>query len=179
MKKLVILLSLFALNSCVVSTATKIVKTTTKVAYKTVKGTVNGISWAVKKAEGKININQLNGDWKVVGVYKSSYDDILKNGKSENIYQATCEANDILSFKTKKDKYKPVHCSTTDADWEKYKFDFGKNPETKERENYLELNKSTYISIINVDDKSLILEGNLIPSYAFSGAKVYLLEKVK
>jgi hypothetical protein len=63
--------------------------------------------------------------------------------------------------------------------WLKYKFDFGKNPKSKEKENYLKMPNGDYISIINVSGNNLILEGNLMPAYAFKGAKVYLLEKTK
>jgi PBP1b-binding outer membrane lipoprotein LpoB len=52
MKKIVFIISAaFLLNSCVVSTAAKVVKGAVNVSYKAVKGTVNGISWAVSKAK--------------------------------------------------------------------------------------------------------------------------------
>ncbi len=178
-KVIILLISCTFLTSCVVSTAAKIVKTTGKIAYGTVKGAVNGVSWAVSKANGKINEDRLDGNWKVVGVYKGSYDEILKSGNAENIFAENCQnGNSILEFKTKKSKFKAVHCESSKTDWEKYKFDFGKNPSTKEKENYLELPNDQYLSIVNVSDTQLILEGNLISSYAFSGGNVYLLEKL-
>ena len=42
-----------------ISTAAKVVKTTAKIGVSAVKGTVKGISWSVKKANGKINENRL------------------------------------------------------------------------------------------------------------------------
>jgi hypothetical protein len=49
------------LQSCVVSTAAKVVKGVAKVGYKTVKGTVKGVSWAVSKANGKIDEDRIDG----------------------------------------------------------------------------------------------------------------------
>lgn len=169
------------LSSCVVSTAAKVVKGAAKVTYGAVKGTVKGVSWAVSKAEGKIDDSRLDGKWRLIGVYKGSYDQIVKNGDSENILTASCtsEETEMLTIKARKEKWQPVHCENSKVDWEKYKFKFGKNPDTKEKENYLELADDRNISIINVSDQQLILEGNLIPSYAFSGGKVFLFEKVK
>lgn len=56
------------LTSCIVSTAAQVLKTTAKIAYSTLKGTVKGVSWAVKKSEGKINEDRIDGYWKVVAV---------------------------------------------------------------------------------------------------------------
>lgn len=179
MKRIAIALVLcFSLTSCVVSTATKVVKTTTKVATKAVKGTVKGASWAVKKAEGKIDENRLNGDWKLVGVYKGDYADILKHKESEDLYQNSCSGQaELVVFKINKDKWQSLHCGNEKVSWEKIKFNFGKNPTSREKENYLTLGKDNHISIIDVSHKNLILEGNLDASYSLSGGKVYLFER--
>lgn len=181
MKRIMILIfGCFLLNSCVVSTAGKIVKTTVKAGVGVVKGTVKGVSWAVSKANGKIDEDRLDGNWKIVGVYSHSYDEIQNTEDPENLFSSQCEnGQEILSFKTKKSKLQQVHCSSDKESWKKYKFDFGKNPKTKEKENYLKMPNGDYISIINVSGNNLILEGNLMPAYAFKGAKVYLLEKTK
>lgn len=181
MKKTISLLLLaLMLQSCVVNTAAKVVKTTGKIAYGTVKGTVKGVSWAVKKAEGKINENRLDGNWKVVGVYKGTYEEVFNSENPENIFNSRCASGDeVLRINAKKSRLQPVHCSSEKSSWEKYKFKFGKNPQTKNRENYLEIGKKNYISIINLSGENLILEGNLMPVYGLSGGKVYLLEKVR
>lgn len=181
LKKAILLLFMgLFLNSCVVSTAAKVVKTTTKVAVGAVKGTVNAVSWTVSKASGKIDDKRLNGTWRITEVYKGSFDDISKTGEGEDIYSNSCSSgSEILEFKAKKSKLKPVHCSEVKEKWESYKFKFGKNPETKERENYIKMASGEYISIINVSNKELILEGNLIPSYTLKGGRVYRLEKGK
>lgn len=179
-KGLVLITSLFLLQSCVVSTAAKVVKGATKVAYKTVKGTVNGISWAVKKAEGKINEDRLDGTWKIVGVYHGTFDDFQKDSNPATSFESDCgEAFDQLVFKTNKSKFKQAYCSSEDQDWTKYKLKFGKNPLTRDKENYIEYGNNSYISVIDVSNKTLVLEGNVIPKLYFSGAKLYLLEKVK
>lgn len=168
------------MSSCVVSTAGKIVKTTVKAGVGVVKGTVKGVSWAVSKANGKINEDKLDGNWKIEGVYKGSYDELMNTENPEDLYQNQCSSgNEILSFKTKKSKVQQVHCSSEKESWKKYKFNFGKNPQTKEKENYLEMPNGDYITIINVDNKNLILEGNLMPVYGLKGGKVYLLVKSK
>ncbi|OWK73357.1 hypothetical protein CBW16_11480 [Flavobacteriaceae bacterium JJC] len=181
MKKLIILVSaLTLLNSCIVSTAAKVVKGTTKVAYKAVKGTVKGISWTVAKAKGKIDKDRLDGTWKVVGAYKGSFADFEKDGNPDSSFSSECSGGfDQMVFNAKRSKFKPVHCSTEEGDWVKYDFEFGKNPATKERENYIEYNSGNYISVIDVSSKTMVLEGNLMPKLAFSGTKLYLLEKVK
>ncbi|MGN7863093.1 hypothetical protein [Chryseobacterium sp. 22458] len=181
MKKIVLLASaLFILHSCVVRTATKVVSGAVNLGYKAVKGTVNGISWAVSKAKGKIDEDRIDGTWKIVGVYKGSFDDFSKDQNPEASFTSDCtDSFDQIIFKAKKSKFKPVHCSSEDEDWVKYKMEFGKNPLTKEKENYIEYNSNNYISVIDVNNKTMVLEGNLMPKLAFSGAKLYLLEKVK
>lgn len=181
MKKIVFLASaVFVLNSCVVSTAAKVVKGAVNVSYKAVKGTVNGISWAVSKAKGKIDEDRLDGTWKVVGAYKGSFEDFTNDQNPESSFTSDCtEGFDQIIFKAKKSKFKPVHCSSEKEDWVKYDMEFGKNPVTKEKENYIEYNSNNYISVIDVNNKTMVLEGNLMPKLAFSGAKLYLLEKVK
>lgn len=60
--KIILLLFLSSvLTSCLVSTAAKVVTTTAKIGISAVKGTVKGVSWAIKKAEGKIDEDRLNG----------------------------------------------------------------------------------------------------------------------
>lgn len=182
MKKVIFLVSaVFILNSCVVSTAAKVVKGAVNVSYKAVKGTVNGISWAVSKAKGKIDEDRVDGTWKVVGAYRGSFEDFTKDQNPESSFTSDCvDSFDQIIFKAKRSKFKPVHCSSDkDEDWVKYSMEFGKNPITKEKENYIEYNSNNYISVIDVNNKTMVLEGNLMPKLAFSGAKLYLLEKVK
>lgn len=181
MKKVICLVSaVLLLNSCVVSTAAKAVKGVAKVGYKTVKGTVKGVSWAVSKAKGKIDEDCLDGTWKVVGVYKGSFEDFSADAQPESSFDSDCtDSYDQMVFNSKKSKFKPVHCSSEDEEWVKYSFEFGKNPLTKEKENYFEYNSNSYVSVIDVNNKTMVLEGNLMPKLSFSGAKLYLLEKVK
>ena len=181
MKKIIFLtLAVVLLNSCVVRTATKVVTGVAKVGYKAVKGTVNGIGWAVSKAKGKIDEDRVDGTWKIVGVYRGSFDDFANDQNPENVFTSDCtDGSDQMIFKAKKSKFKPVHCSSEKEDWVKYSMKFGKNPLTGEKENYIEYNSNSYISVIDITNKTMVLEGNLIPKLAFSGAKLYLLEKVK
>lgn len=174
-----ILLS-FILTSCIVSAAAKVVKTTAKIGYSVVKGTVKGISWTVKKANGKIDEDRIDGVWKVVGVYNGTYEQFAKDANPENNFKSSCEmGSDVIEFKSKREKFQPVHCDSQDEEWVKYSYKFGKNPLTSEKENYLKYNSNNYISIIDVTNKTMVLEGNLMQSYAFSGGKLYLFEKVK
>ncbi|MFP3833014.1 hypothetical protein [Chryseobacterium sp. SIMBA_028] len=181
MKKIIFLaFALLTLHSCVVRTATKVVSGAVSIGYKAVKGTVNGISWAVSKAKGKIDEDRLDGTWKVVGVYRGSFEDFSKDQNPDGSFTSDCtESFDQIIFKANKSKFKPVHCSSDKEDWVKYSLEFGKNPITKEKENYIEYNSNNYISVIDVNSKTMVLEGNLMPKMAFSGAKLYLLEKVK
>jgi len=180
-KKVIILISVFAvLQSCVVSTAAKAVKGVAKVGYKAVKGTVKGVSWAVSKAKGKIDEDRVDGTWKVVGVYRGSFEDFANDQNPESSFESECtDSFDQIVFNSKRSKFKPVHCSSEEEDWVKYSFEFGKNPLTKEKENYIEYNSNNYISVIDINNKTMVLEGNLMPKLAFSGAKLYLLEKIK
>jgi len=180
-KKVIILISVFAvLQSCVVSTAAKAVKGVAKVGYKAVKGTVKGVSWAVSKAKGKIDEDRVDGTWKVVGVYRGSFEDFANDQNPESSFESECtDSFDQIVFNSKRSKFKPVHCSSEEEDWVKYSFEFGKNPLTKEKENYIEYNSNNYISVIDINNKTMVLEANLMPKLAFSGAKLYLLEKIK
>jgi len=171
MKKIVFIISVaFLLNSCVVSTAAKVVK-----------GAVNVSYWAVSKAKGKIDEDRIDGTWKVVGVYRGSFEDFTKDQNPESNFTSECtnDSFDQIIFNSRKSKFKPVHCSSDKEEWQKYAMEFGKNPITKEKENYIEYNSNNYISVIDVNNKTMVLEGNLMPKLAFSGAKLYLLEKVK
>ncbi len=179
-KSVILLCSVVLLQSCIVSTAAKAVKGVAKVGYKAIKGTVNGVSWAVSKASGKIDEDRIDGTWKIVGAYKGSFEDLTNDQNPETSFSSDCSGGfDQIVFKSNRSKYKPVHCSSEDEDWQKYSFEFGKNPFTKEKENYLEFNSSNYISVIDVNSKTMVLEGNLMPKLSFSGTKLYLLEKVK
>ena len=170
----------FLLTSCVVSTVAKVVTSTAKLGYSVVKGTVKGVSWAVQKAEGKIDEDRLDGTWKVVGVYNGTYEQFSQDQNPENSFKSECaEGFDVIEFKSKRSKFQPVHCDSEEEDWIKYKFDFGKNPQTKEKENYFKYNSSNYISIIDVTNKTMVLEGNLMQKYALSGGKLFLFEKMK
>ena len=176
----ILLLVSFILTSCIVSTAAKIVTTTAKIGISAVKGTVKGVSWAVKKAEGKIDENRLNGTWKVVGVYNGSYEQFSQDSDPANNFTSQCnDGFEVIEFKSNRSKFQPVHCQSEKEDWVKYKFQFGKNPLTKNKENYFKYNSNNYISIIDVTTKTMVLEGNLIQNYALSGGKLYLFEKVK
>ena len=181
MKKVTfILFAALILNSCVVSTAAKVVKGAAKLSYKAVKGTVNGVSWAVSKANGKIDEDRIDGTWKVVGVYKGSFENFEKDANPESSFTSSCsEGFDQIIFNSRKSKFKLVHCSSTEEDWVKYSFEFGKNPVSKEKENYIEYNSNNYISVIDANGKTMVLEGNLMPSVSFSSATLFLLEKVK
>lgn len=168
------------LTSCVVSTAAKIVTTTAKIGYSAVKGTVKGVSWAVKKAEGKIDEDRIDGTWKIVGVYNGSYEQFTQDQNPENTFKSECAENlDVIEFNTNRNKFRPVHCETAKEDWIKYKIEFGKNPLTKNKENYFKYNSSNYISIIDVTSKTMVLEGKLMQQYAFSGGQLFLFEKIK
>jgi hypothetical protein len=179
--KIGILLVLSAtLSSCIVTTAAKIVTTTAKLGYSAVKGTVKGVSWAVQKADGKINEDKIDGVWKVVGVYNGTYDQFTQDANPANNYVNDCPSGlEVIEFKSNQNKLRPVHCESDDEDLIKYKFEFGRNPQTKNKENYLKYNSSNYISVIDVTSKTMVLEGNLMQKYALSGGKLYMFEKVK
>ena len=181
MKKIIIpILILAVLQSCIVSTAAKAVTGVAKIGYKAVKGTVKGVSWAVSKANGKIDEDRIDGTWRVVGIYHGSFADFTADQNPESSFTSECaEGFDQIIFNSRKSKFKPVHCSTEKESWQKYDFEFGKNPLTKEKENYIEFNSSNYITVIDINSKTMILEGILMPKQAFSGGKLYLLEQVK
>ncbi|WDF46277.1 hypothetical protein PQ459_15365 [Chryseobacterium sp. KACC 21268] len=181
MKKIIVsVCALIVLQSCIMTTATKAVTGVAKLGYKAVKGTVKGVSWAVSKANGKIDKDRIDGTWKIVGVYHGSFEQFSQDQNPESSFNSECvDGFDQIVFNSKRSKYKPVHCNTEKESWEKYDFEFGKNPLTKEKENYLEFNSSNYISIIDINSKTMVLEGSLMPKQAFTGGKLYLLEKVK
>lgn len=180
MKKIILISGLaLILSSCVVSTAGKVVKTAVRTTTKVVKGTVKGVSWAVKKAEGKINENRLDGDWKVVGVYNGTYEEFAKDKDPDNNYESKCsDSFEQITINTKKEKFRPFHCSGEKEDWVKYKFKFGKNPQNKEKENYLKYNRDKTISIVDVTSKTMVIESELLLGNNFPKRRLYLLEKI-
>lgn len=167
------------LTSCIVSTAAKVVKTTAKIGIGVVKGTVKGVAWTVKKAEGKINEDRIDGVWKVVGVYSGTYEQFAADSNPQNNFQTSCTSGlEVIEFKSNREKFKPIHCDSQEEDWVKYDYKFGKNPLTKEKENYFKYNSSNYVTIIDVTNNTMVLEGNLMAGNAFSG-KLFMFEKVK
>jgi len=181
MKKIILLfIASFLLNSCVVSTAAKVVKATTKVAYKGVKGTVKGVSWVVKKAKGKINEDRMDGTWKLVGIYNGSYENFQKDEAPDNSFSSECgEDFESIVFNTKRHRFQPIHCNKEKEEWVDYDYEFGKNPITKEKENYFKYGANNYVTLVNISGNTMVLEGSLVPAYSFSGAKVYLFEKAR
>lgn len=181
MKKIIVsICTILLLQSCIVSTATKAVTGVAKLGYKAVKGTVKGVSWAVSKANGKIDKDGIDGTWKIAGVYHGSFEQFSQDPNPQSSFNSEClDGYDQIIFNSKKSKYKAVHCNTEKERWEKYDFEFGKNPLTKEKENYIEFNSSNYISVIDINSKTMILEGSLMPKQSFAGGKLYLLEKIK
>lgn len=170
--------SIFILQSCIVSTAANVVKTAANITYGAVKGTVKGVSWAFSKASGKIDEDDLNGTWKLVGIYNGTYDDYVKDKNAITSFNSECLNEDMyFVFKTNKSKFQSLHCSNEKENWTKYKFKYGKNPVTKEKENYLTYNSKSYISIIDVNKKTLVMEGNLLNTASYSGNKLYLFQK--
>ncbi|MHA6728341.1 hypothetical protein ACX3PU_09805 [Chryseobacterium sp. A301] len=180
LKTVLVLVLCFTLTSCIVSTAVGVVKTAAKVGYKVVKGTVNGVSWAVKKAQGKIDEDRLDGKWKIVGLYNGSYDTFASDENPDNTYKNSCiGSEEIFEFKTKRSKFKPAHCKSQDEEWVSYKYKYGKNPQSSEKENYIEYNSRNYISVIDVTNKTLVLEGTLNLGDSFGGKQLIMLEKTK
>lgn len=180
MKKVFLISSLaLILSSCVVvSTTGKVVKTAVKTTAKVVKGTVKGISWTVRKAEGEISENRINGKWKVVGVYDGDYNQFEKDNDPDNSFESKCSSGfEQIIFNTKKSKFQPFHCSTEKEDQVKYKYKFGKNPQTKEKENYLKYNSNHTISVIDVTSKTMVIESELVFGNQLPKRRLFLLEK--
>lgn len=170
--------ALFILQSCVVSTATKAVTTVAKVGVGVVKGTVKGIGWAVGKAKGKISEDKIDGKWKLVGIYKGNYNSFANDKNPEIAFTSECvDQLEIIEFNSKKSKFRPIHCNSEKEDWVKYKMEFGKNPQTKEKENFIEYNSKSYISLIDATNKTMVLEGNLINNSTYYGTNLFFFEK--
>lgn len=167
----------FILQSCVVTTTAKVVGAAANIGYKTVKGTVKGIGRAVDKAKGKIDPENLDGNWKIVGSYDGSYEEFLTDGEDKGIIENSLCAQTEIEFNAKRKKFKQAHCAGEDEDWIDYKLKYGKNPISKERENFIQYNGSNVITVINANRKTLILEGNLMLGRGSNGNKLYFLEK--
>ena len=106
------------------------VKGAVNVSYKAVKGTVNGISWAVSKAKGKIDEDRIDGTWKVVGVYRGSFEDFTKDQNPESNFATECtnDSFDQIIFNSRKVKNlnRYFYCSSDKEEWQKYSMEFGK-----------------------------------------------------
>jgi len=179
MKKYIVILSgFFILQSCVVNTVAKTVKTVAKVGVGVVKGTVKGIGWAVGKAKGKISEDKIDGNWKLVGIYKGNYESFARDENPTVIYTSDCDEQfNIMNFKSKREKFQTIHCKNEKVDWINYSFEYGKNPLTKEKENYIQYNKQ-YISVIDITNKTMVLEGNLLNNSTYYGTNLFLFEKL-
>lgn len=178
MKKYILILTagLF-LQSCIVSTAAKAVTTVAKVGVGVVKGTVKGISWTVKKAKGKIDEDRLDGNWKLVGIYDGPLSEYEKVQNPNTSFEATCEnESTLLSFKSKNSKIKQLYCANDKVDFEKYKFQFGRNSATGDKENYITFGNKN-LTIVDVSNKNLVLEGVGFYDLTKSNRQVYLFEK--
>lgn len=179
MKKIALSITiLFILQSCIVTTATKVVSTVAKVGYSVVKTTVKGISWAVGKASGKIDEDKLDGKWKLVGIYKGNFDQFTKEKDPNILFSNPCgnELN-LIEFKANKSKFKPLHCEKAKESFIKYTLKYGKNPRNGEKENYFEYNSKNAITVIDATNKTMVLEGNLLNNDTYSGINLFLFEK--
>ena len=179
MKKYIFLIgSVFILQSCVVSTAAKAVKTVAKVGYGVVKGTVNGVSWTINKAKGKIDEDRLDGNWKLVGVYNGTYDQFSNDKNAITNHKNSCTNElELISFKSNKSKFKSLYCESQKVDWEKYDLKFGKSPISTEKENYIVYNSNKYLSIIDVTNKSLVIEAIGFNDLTVNKKQLYFFEK--
>jgi len=179
MKKLLLAVVVAVLmQSCVVSTAAKVVKTAGKVAVGAVKTTVHTIDWTVKKANGKINEDRLDGKWKVAALYKGSFEDYENSKNPENLYQGCSEGQEVYEFKAKKSKFTQYSCGVADPSTFKYTYSWEKDPTTGEKENMVSYGPG-YFNVINADSKHLVLEGYFLDEGGTKVRSTCFLEKIK
>lgn len=179
MRKIIVLISVFCLlQSCVVSTAAKVVKTAGKVAVGAVKTTVNTIDWTVKKANGKINEDRLDGKWEVVGLFKGSYQDFERTTDPINIYESCGDGIELYEFNSKRSKFIQYSCGNVEPSSFKYKYSWAKDPLTGEKENMISYGPG-YFNVINVDRQHLVLEGYFLEENATKVRSIALLDKTK
>ena len=179
MKKIVILLSCSVLlQSCIVSTAAKVVKTAGKVAVGTVKGAVNVIDWSVKKANGKINEDRLDGKWKVTGLYKGTFAEYENQQNPANLYEPCPTGDEIYEFDANKSKFIQYSCGVAEAATFKYVYSWEKDSTTGEKENMISYGPG-YFNVINVDSKHLALEGYFLNENGTKVRSIAVLDKTK
>ncbi len=179
MKKVILSVSfIFLLQSCIVSTAAKVVKTAGKVAVGAVKTTVHTIDWTVKKANGKINEDRLDGQWKVVGLYKGSFNEFESQENPANLYEGCSSGEEIYEFKAKRNKFTQYSCGDSDPATFKYTYSWEKDPLTGEKENMISYGPG-YFNIINVDNKHLVLEGYFLNESGSKVRSICFLDKTK
>lgn len=166
------------LQSCIVSTAAKVVKTAGKVAVGTVKGAVNVIDWSVKKANGKINEDRLDGKWKVVGLYKGSFAEYENQQSPANLYQGCNAGDEVYEFDTSKSKFTQYSCGVADPATYKYVYSWEKDPTTGEKENMISYGPG-YFNVINVESKHLALEGFFLGENGTKVRSIAILDKTK
>lgn len=178
MKKILLsLLICTVLNSCIVATATKVVTTAGKVAVGAVTSTVKGISWSIKKANGKINEDRLNGKWKIVGYYKGSFEEF--SAQKEPVNYFTClDGMEIYEFKMSKEKFYLYPCGSTESIKYKLEYSFQRNPESGNKENMITYGPS-YFTIIDVTSDHLALEGYFINENGRKVKSICVLDKIK
>ncbi len=178
MRKLILAICICSLlTSCIVSTAAKVVKTAGKVAVGTVKTAAKGAGWAYQKANGKINENRLNGKWKVVALYKGTFDEFSVNENPVNLLNCS-NGNEIYEFKMKKEKLFHYDCGSSDAVKYKLKYSFEKNSETRSHENMITYGPG-YFTVINVTNDNLVLEGYFVEDSGSKVKSICLLEQTK
>lgn len=177
MKKIFLSLCIFTIfNSCIVSTAVSALSTVGKVAVGAVKTTVKGISWSIKKANGKINEDRLNGKWKIVGYYKGNFEEFSAQVNPVNYFSCT-SGDEFYEFKMNREKFFHYTCGTSEPIKYKLKYSFEKNPETGNKENMITYGPS-YFTIIDVTNEHLALEGYFVQENGIEVKSICLLDKM-
>lgn len=125
-----------------------------------------------------IDINMLDGKWKITGLYKGDYtiyNKAIRSGKqTENIYTNACLNNDdnLFIFDVSKNTYRRMNCGIVLplATW---------TINNEKEKVILTTSSGESFSIVSLHANKLILEGNFVFDIRELVIGVYVLEKVK
>ncbi len=133
----------------------------------------------LKKIEGassNMDINQLQGKWKIIALYKGDYENFRKSGRfgrqPENIYRKSCSNNEeeLFVFDIPQKTYRRINCGivSNPVIWTAT---IGKSNIT------LTTASGESIGIVRQTEKELMMEGNFVFDINKPVTGLYVLEK--
>lgn len=173
-----ILASCLMLQSC---NPMKIMEKSTNLFLDGVGAVISGTDALYNRSKGKINEKKLAGKWQKIFVYKGSFQQFAMGKPSEfiNQYKNTCVKDQLdgVEFNPSTATLFQYECGNV-IDTKQYVYAFEKDAETGMYDNFIKIGLDDYFKVMQVSDKSLVLEGYFHTDGDTRSKAVWILNKI-